>query len=114
MVFHADSFDRNENGKSLPCFVIPAGFKQFFGDDGIGFTENMKSITFNGADVTYTEGGTGEGVTVEEFGGETKEAAEFADFIFEETVNRFNEFEFEVFGETSDVVMETALPPSVS
>ena len=52
-----------------------------------------------------TEGGTGEGVAVEQFGGQTEEFTEFTDFIFEEAVNGFDEFKFEIFGETADIVV---------
>ena len=37
-------FDGNKDGESLPGFGIPAGFHQFFSDDGIGFPEHGESI----------------------------------------------------------------------
>jgi hypothetical protein len=67
----------------------------------------VESVTGDGTEATNAETGTREGLTVNHCGGEAERSANYTDFVLEEELQRFNEFEFfsEVCGKTAYVVM---------
>ena len=82
----------------LPNFAFKPRFCKFFAQNRVGFANGFETVAGDSTEATYTETGTGEGLTENHAVGKTEFFADNSDFIFVKVAKRFDEFEFEVVG----------------
>ena len=113
---HADGADGEDGGEGLGGGAVKVFGDDFFEKNFVGLAEEVEFFFGDFADAADGEAGAGEGVTPDDVFGEAEEEAHFADFVFEEIAEGFDELEAELFGEAADVVVEfdvLAVPPAV-
>ncbi len=102
----ADGSDGEDRGEGLGGGAVEVFGDDFFEEDFVGVAEDGKFFVGDFADAADGEAGAGEGVSPDDVLGEAEEFADFADFVFEEVAEGFDEIEAEFRGEAADVVME--------
>ncbi len=102
----ADGADGEDGGEGLGGGAVEIFGDDFFEEDFVGLAEDGEFFGGDFADAADGEAGAGEGVAPDDVFGEAEEEAEFADFVFEEVAEGFDEVEAEFSGEAADVVVE--------
>lgn len=92
IAFDTDGFDGDEGGVGLPDFVVPAVFFEFADEDGVAFADDVEAVFGDDAWAADGEARTREGVAHEDVAVDAEGDAEFADFVFEEFGERFEDF----------------------
>ena len=80
-VFNAGGLDGNEDGCSLPYFVVEAGLTQGVDPYFVGFLEDGYLLGGQFAKAPYAQSGTGERMAAEDVRIEAELGAYFADFL---------------------------------
>ena len=75
--------DAGEDGEILADLPVEAGFGDFFPEDGIAFTDDLRLVGGDFADDADGDAGAGEGLAPDQFLRETQGFAQGADFILE-------------------------------
>ena len=101
----ADTADIEECGVGLPDAFVEARFEELFAENPVGFLSDFDSLTCHFTEDPDAESGAGEGFAVNDFGREAKGATDFADFIFKEPAEWFDDFELHPVGQATDVVV---------
>ena len=100
-----DGFDREEDGEGLAGFVVEAVGFEFFDEDMVREAQGVGVVLFDFAEDAHAQAGAGEGVAVDHVVGQAEFEADFADFVFEELAQGFDQFELHVLGEAAHVVV---------
>src|SRR5690606_21315484 len=82
--------------------------------DSVGFAQNVAAFLGHFSGDANRKAGAGERMAANEYFGQTKLAAKFADFILEQFAQRFDQLHIHAFGKTADIMMRfdcDARPP---
>lgn len=101
----ADGFDRQEDDEGLAGFVVEAGGVEFLDEDVVRQAQGVGVFFLYFAEDAHAQAGAGEGVAVDHVVGQAELEADFADFVFEQLAQGFDELELHVLGEAAHVVV---------
>ena len=103
---NADAAHIGEDSEVLADVFVKIGFFDFFAEDGVRFAQDVEFFRGEFADDANGKTGTGEGLTPDHVFGKAEFQTGFADFVFEEIAQRFDQaFKFDVFGQAADIVV---------
>ena len=100
-----DALEVGHDGEVLPHFACETVRGEFFTENSVRFADDFQSLTGDGTDATNAETGAREGLTIYHIVGKTERFAYDADFVLEEELHRLDELEFQILGQSADVVV---------
>ncbi|MPM59468.1 hypothetical protein SDC9_106310 [bioreactor metagenome] len=102
---HPDRADRQEDREGLPDRIVQSGFLDFLDHDGVGFAQDVERRLGHRADVTDRQPRTRERLAHHYILGQAELASDFAHFVLEQVVQGFEQFEFQVLGQSAHIVV---------
>ncbi len=105
--FHWQKYDKSLAGQLVPALAADGvyGAAQLFDEDGVGAAQQIGEFLLYLAQNAHAQARAGEGVAVHHGRGQTEGDAEFAHLVFEEVAQRLQQFEPQLLGQTTHVVV---------
>ena len=102
---YADGLVVRNESEVLPDPALKPRVREFFAEDRVGFSDGFEPVARDGAEAAYSETGAGERLTVYHVVGQTESVSYHPDLILEEELQRLNELESEILGQTAHVMV---------
>ncbi len=109
---HTHALDRQEHGEGLAGQLVPAlagiwikGRTQLFDEDGVGPAQQVGVLLLHLAQNAHAQPRAGEGMAVDHVGRQAQRHAQLAHFVLEQFAQGLQQFQAELLGQATDVVM---------
>src|SRR5260370_15077714 len=102
---HAHAANRQKDSKSLPSLFVELSASNFPHYDGIRFAKRLQPFRADFSQQPNRETGPGKRLLGEDFVRQSQFAPDAANFVFEKLAQRLDQFERQVFGEATHVVV---------
>ncbi len=94
-----------KHDRALPDVAVETGLGEFLAGDGVGLAQQVEALLGDLADDADAQTRAREGLTPDDFVGQTELGADGAHLILEQSAQRFDELELDVLGQAADVVV---------
>ena len=97
--------ETRERAGPHPCREREGKITQFFNEDRISPAQQIGIFFLDLTQNAHAQAGAGEGVAVNHFGGEAQGHTEFADFVFKQVAQGFQELQAQLLWQSTHVVV---------
>ena len=104
-VRHAGGFEIGHDCEILPDLTLKAVLGELFAEDRVGLAHGLEPVACDGTDAADAEAGAGERLPEDHVVGQTEGLADDADFILIQELDRLDQLEVQVFGQTANIVV---------
>ena len=104
-VLDADALEIGNDGEVLPYSALESVLRELFAQDRVRLADAFETVAGDRAEAAYAQSGTGERLTEYHIIGQTQRLADDSYFVLEQQLDRLDQLELQILGQTADVVV---------